>query len=65
MDIINYRPSSNDSANTIHIIHCNGNHYEALSHRGGAFINEILTHELARQQAQVRTLIVIPSHDPS
>ena len=64
MDIINYDPTSNDSANTIHIVHCNGNHYEALSHRGGASINEILTHELARQQAQERTLIVIPdNHD--
>ena len=64
MDIINYNPTSNVCANTIHIVHCNGNHYEALSHRGGASINEILTHELARQQAQERTLIVIPNHDP-
>ena len=64
MDIINYNPISNDSANAIHIIHCNGNHYEALSHRGGEVINEILTHELARQQAQGRTLIVIQDRDP-
>ena len=63
MDIINYDPTSNNSANTVHIVHCNGNHYEALSHRGGAFINEILTHELARQQAQERKLIVITNHD--
>lgn len=64
MDIINYSTASQDPANTIHIIHCNGNHYEALFHRGGATINELLTHELARQQAQERTLIVIQDHGP-
>ena len=47
----------------MHIVHCNGNHYEALIYPGGRTINERLTRELAQQQMNDRSLIHIQSHD--
>jgi hypothetical protein len=39
-DILNYRPSINTCASTIHIIYSNGNHYDALIFQGSRWENE-------------------------
>src|SRR3569833_1796584 len=50
MDIINYNPQTNRSANMIHIVHCNNNHYEALIYPGHRKNKETKTQEHAEQQ---------------
>ena len=64
MDLIKYNlEKDNQSAKTIHIIHCNNNHYEALVYPGGQTVNEALTRKLARQQQCERGLIHIHSSE--